>query len=238
MTMNKSTMPQQSNKEITRPDAGNARLSRWWHFVLALVVLGSFIMQTVILVTGGPDVNSGSTGADAGLATRFIRLISFFTIQSNLLVLFAAISLAIDPQRDGPVWRVLRLDALLGIVITGIVFATVLAGLQQHTGMAAWTNAGFHYFSPCWTLLGWLLFGPRPRITWRTVGLSFLWPALWTGYTFARGAITDWYPYPFMNVTKLGYAGALSNTALVLLLSLVIATMLKALDERLPTVNR
>ena len=35
----------------------------------------------------------------------------------------------------------------------------------ETTPSSRWTNAGEHYVSPIMTVLGWLLFGPRPRIT-------------------------------------------------------------------------
>ncbi len=43
------------------------------------------------------------------------------------VLLIAAALLAVRPSRDGTVWRVLRLYALLAIVITGIVYGTILA---------------------------------------------------------------------------------------------------------------
>jgi hypothetical protein len=47
--------------------------------------------------------------------------------QSNLIVLTVALVLAWQPFRDGRAWRVVRLDSVLGIVITGLVFAIVPA---------------------------------------------------------------------------------------------------------------
>ena len=55
-----------------------------------------------------------------------IQTLSYFTIQSNILVLVAAATVVVDPARDGRFWRILRLDALLGITITGLVFDLVL----------------------------------------------------------------------------------------------------------------
>lgn len=140
-------------------------VARWWHVVLALVVTAAFVTQLVLLFTTGADVNTSSSGAGESIATRLIRLFSYFTIESNLIVLAAAVTLIRDPQRDGRLWRVLRLDALLGIVITGLVFDLVLASKIHLTGAAWWATLGFHYFSPWWTLLGWVLFGPRPRVS-------------------------------------------------------------------------
>src|SRR5688572_12935322 len=135
-------------------------LSRAWHAVLFAVVAASFIVQLWLIFTGGTDVNADTATGHLSLGTRLVNLFSYFTIQSNLIVLVIAGTLVANPGRDGRVWRVWRLDSVLGIVITGIVFATVLAGLVHHTGIAEWINAGFHYFSPWWTLLGWLVFGP------------------------------------------------------------------------------
>lgn len=215
-------------------------LSRAWHAILAAVVLASLILQIALLVTQGTDVTTGAESEAVSLSTRFVRFFSYFTIQSNLLVLASAVTLALNPERDGPVWRVLRLDALIGIAITGVVFVTVLSSQVQHSGWATVTNAGFHYFAPVWALLGWALFGPRPRITWRTVAWAFVWPTLWIGYTLAHGAASNWYPYPFLNVAKLGFGTVLRNLIFVVIAALVVAAVLKFFDggRRSATVDR
>ncbi|PPJ42879.1 MULTISPECIES: Pr6Pr family membrane protein [unclassified Pseudoxanthomonas] len=209
-------------------------MQRTWNLILALVVAATIVAQLVLLVSGGQDVNTTTAAAPAALSTRLLRFFSYFTVQSNLLVLAAAVSLVIDPRRDGALWRVLRLDALLGIAVTGVVAATLLAGLVQHTGIGRWINAGFHHFSPLWTLAGWLLLGPRPRIDLRTVGWAFAWPVAWLAYTMAHGALTGWYPYPFLNADTLGY-GRVGITLLVILAAaLGTAFLLRTVERRLP----
>jgi hypothetical protein len=209
-------------------------VARIWYAVIATVISVSFVIQLVILFTGGTDVNSGSSASGLGLWTRVVRLLSYFTIESNLIVLAVVITLLIRPDRDGAFWRVVRLDALLGIVITGLVFAFVLDSEVHLTGAALAASIGFHYISPPATLLAWIFFGPRPRIRWHTVAAAFVWPALWIGYTFAHGAATGWYPYPFLDAAKKGYAGALTSTVVVVLIAVVLAVALKLLD-RLPS---
>jgi hypothetical protein len=86
----------------------------------------------VLIATAGQD--AGHTGV------LFVRLFSFFTIQSNVLLLAAAVSLTLHAGRDGRFWRVLRLDAMLGIIITGLIYATVLAGTYPLTGAAYWAK--------------------------------------------------------------------------------------------------
>jgi hypothetical protein len=217
-------------------DLGRAA-ARWWYVVLALVVTAAFVTQLVLLFTTGADVNTSSSGAGESIATRLIRLFSYFTIESNLIVLAAAVTLIRDPQRDGRLWRVLRLDSLLGIVITGLVFDLVLASKIHLTGAAWWATLGFHYFSPWWTLLGWVLFGPRPRVSRATAVAAFAWPLAWIGYTFAHGAVSGWYPYPFLDAATIGYAHALRNTAVIFVFAVLLAVLFTLLD-RVRTVDR
>ncbi|BCY07824.1 Pr6Pr family membrane protein [Actinoplanes sp. L3-i22] len=205
--------------------------SRVWHGTLALIVLASLITQIVLTATDTAP-HAGPLVVET-VVTRFVRLFSFFTIQSNLLVLIATVGLARDSGRDGRVWRVIRLDALLGIVITGIVYSTILAGQVELHGAAYLADLGFHYIAPWAALLGWLLFGPRPRIDGRTLAWAAVWPTLWIGYTLAHGAVTDWYPYPFTDVADLGYPRVLINMSAVVLIAALLATGLRLLDPRL-----
>ncbi|MFC4063337.1 Pr6Pr family membrane protein [Actinoplanes subglobosus] len=201
-----------------------AAASRVWHGALALIVSASLITQ--ITLTALKD--------DAPAVTRFERLFSYFTIQSNLLLLAAIAALTLNPHRDGRLWRVIRLDALLGIVITGIVYSTILAGQADPQGAAWWADLGFHYIAPWTALAGWLLFGPHARIDARTMAWASLWPLLWITWTLAHGAATDWYPYPFTDVARWGYPAVLINLGVVVLIAVLLGTALRLLDTRLP----
>jgi hypothetical protein len=213
------------------------RVARIWYGTIAVVVAIALVIQIVLIFVGGQDANSGEN-ATGPVDTRLVRLFSFFTIQSNLFVLGTSIALAINIHRDGKLWRVLRFDALLGIIITGLVYETILAPLVHLEGWALVATIGFHYISPWATLIGWLLFGPRPRAAWATMLLAFIWPILWIAYTFIHGAVTGWYPYPFLDVTTIGFADALRNSLIVLAIGVVIAVVITVLDHRLPSLVR
>ncbi|MET0231728.1 MAG: Pr6Pr family membrane protein [Rhodanobacteraceae bacterium] len=208
--------------------------SRLWHAVLAALVLATVVAQLVLLVQGGVDVNSADAARPA-LAERFVRFFSFFTVESNLFVLATSIALVVDPERDGALFRIVRLDALLGIAITWIVFALVLSKIVHVEGLAAWINFGFHDASPVLALVGWLLFGPRPRIDARTIALAFVWPIAWIVYTLIRGALVAWYPYPFLDAAALGYPKVLANVAIVIVLALVLASAMRWIDSKRTT---
>jgi uncharacterized membrane protein len=145
-----------------------------------LVIVGLAI-QAVIAVRapGTPPAHAAGTLAGAPLAGRLLRTLSFFTIQSNILAAVSSAQLARRPDRDGAVWRIVRLDALLGITVTGIVYSTVLARIHEPAGWEqVSTNTVFHYVVPIMMVLGWLLLGPRPRIEWAVVKWALLWPVL------------------------------------------------------------
>ncbi|MCU1476092.1 MAG: hypothetical protein JWQ64_785 [Subtercola sp.] len=217
----------------SKTESSRIRAGRIWFGGIAVVVAFALIVQLILIFTGGQDANSGSTGTGVSLPTRLVELFSFFTIQSNLFVLGTSIVLALSPARNGRVWRVLRMDALLGIIITGLVYETILAPLVHLTGWALVATIGFHYISPWATLIGWLLFGPRPRIPWTTTAWAFVWPILWLVYTFVHGAVSGWYPYPFLDVNTIGLGDSLRNSAVILLIGILIAVLLTIIDHRL-----
>jgi hypothetical protein len=229
---------------VTSPSASDTHRSgamtvfRLVQALIALIIAACVVVQLALILTGGADANSGDSGTATPVVDRLVRLFSYFTIQSNLLVLVTAAVLAIDPWRDGPIWRVVRFDALLGILITGLVYDLILAPQVHLEGVAQLLTVGLHYVSPWLTIGAWLVFGPRPRFGRRTVVAGFVWPLAWIGYTFVHGALTDWYPYPFLDVTELGLAEALRNAGLVLLVGAAFAIVFQALDDRLPGLLR
>jgi hypothetical protein len=208
-----------------------ATLARALHLLVAVFALGGFGIELVVAITEGPGI--APTHAE-----RIVRLFSYFTIESNLLIGGVSLALAMDPRRDGPVFRVLRLDALLCIAVTGVVYNTVLRGVVELTGAGLVSNTMLHVLAPVFAVVIWLWAGPRPRVTVRTVWWSIVYPIAWLVYTFVRGAATGWYPYPFLDVNVLGYPGALTNAALVAVVFLTLAWGALWVDRRLPDTDR
>ncbi|TAM90997.1 MAG: hypothetical protein EPN43_04945 [Jatrophihabitans sp.] len=202
--------------------------ARGWYAALALLVLAAFVLQLKIAldVPGLPPRSDVGTLAGASAAGRVVRVLSFFTIQSNLLCVLAAVRLAWRPGRPSFAWSLVHLDALLGITVTGIVYSTVLARVHEPRGWAETaTNAVFHYAAPIAMVLGWLVFGPRPRLTARLLATALVWPLAWFGYTLLRGAIWGWYPYPFVSVPAHGYGVVVLNALAVTAVLALVAVL-------------
>jgi hypothetical protein len=153
-----------------------AQVTRVWHGLIAVAVCVALVLQVWIAfdVPAHPPGHAVGTLAGTALPWRLVRTFSFFTVQSNVLSGVVSWQLARRPARDGSAWRIVRLDALFGIAVTGIVYSTVLAKIHEPHGWRETTsNTLVHYVVPVLMVLGWLLFGPRPRIT-RTVLLVAL----------------------------------------------------------------
>ncbi|MEO9138100.1 MAG: Pr6Pr family membrane protein [Jatrophihabitans sp.] len=210
--------------------------ARAWHGVIAVLVVVAIAVQIVIAVRVGDSPHETTAGVLRGSSTpgRIIRVVSFFTIQSNLLSGLVSAQLALRPDRDGPAWRALRLASLFGITVTGIVYSTVLAKIHEPNGAAeTFVNTIVHYVVPVMMILGWLAFGPRPRIERVTVLRSLLFPVLWLAYTVIRGAIWSWYPYPFLDVPTHGYVRVGLNSAVMTLVLGAVAGLFLLGDRRL-----
>jgi hypothetical protein len=215
----------------------SVRLARRWHFAIALLVAAGILVQfwIAIRVAGTPKAHAVGTLAGTPVANRLLRVLSFFTIQSNILSGLSSAQLARNPNRDGRIWRAVRLASLFGIAVTGIVYSTVLAKVHEpHGWQETSTNTIFHYIVPIMMVVGWLLFGPRPRIDRRTIALALLWPAAWVGYILVYGAITKWYPYPFLDVITHGYGRVIANGAAVVVVLFGVTAVYWLGDQRLP----
>jgi len=56
---------------------------------------------------------------------------------------------------------------------------------------------------------------PKGTLRAKQVLSWLIFPLVYAGYTFAHGALSGFYPYPFLNVTKLGYPQVLLNCVLL-----------------------
>lgn len=199
---------------------------RVWFAVTAVVVTAGIIIQLVVTATT-------SDGYFPENPDRVFNVFAFFTIQSNLLLGATTLLLALNRGGDSLLFRTLRLNGVLCIAVTGIVYHVALAGLDELSGGAAVANLLLHTITPLLGVLGWLFFGPRGQTDATVVGWSIVYPLLWLVFTLIRGEGTGFYPYPFVNVSEHGYGRVLLNCLLVALLFLALAAGATLLDRRL-----
>ena len=143
---------------------------------------------------------------------REFNTFAFFTIQSNLIVGATSLLLALRPERSSPVFATFRLIGVVAITVTGVIYHVALASIFDLQGWQL-GNQLVHTVVPVLAVVGWFSFGPRSLTSARIARWSLLFPIGWLAFTLIRGAVVKWYPYPFIDVTKLGYGGAVLNSS-------------------------
>jgi hypothetical protein len=153
-----------------------------------------------------------------------INFFSFFTIESNLLaIVVLLVGGLFDPPSER--WAYVRGAATLYMVITGIVYAALLA--NQEVGLAApWVNSAMHQVTPVVLLVDWVCFPPWPRVSYRTALYWLAFPLIYFAYSLSRGAAVDWYPYPFLNPHHPGGYGRVALYAIVLAVVMALLALL------------
>jgi hypothetical protein len=128
-------------------------------------------------------------------------LLRYFTIITNLLLAATMTWVA----TGGRVSAALLGGLTLAILLVGAVYMTLLHGLYHLRGAALVADVLLHKASPVLMALWWLLFAPRARLRWNVAVLWTAYPLAYFAYALARGAIDHKYPYPFIDVTRLGW---------------------------------
>ncbi|GAA1704038.1 Pr6Pr family membrane protein [Microcella alkalica] len=128
---------------------------------------------------------------------------AYFTIQTALIdivVLIVGGILAFRTPIDPPLYGAIRASVFAYAVVTGVVYNLLLRGIPNDDGYVAppWPNENLHVWIPIYIALDWLLNPTRPRLRWSTMGLAVSFPLIWVGVTMVHGALTGWYPYPFL----------------------------------------
>jgi hypothetical protein len=209
----------------------STRSARRLHLLVAVVVLVALVLQAVLVVTGAAVLAEDAVPA---LPVRLGRLVSYFTIQSNVLVAVAAVGLARDPRRDGRWWRPVRLAGLVGITVTGLVHFVLLRPLLHLEGANWLADKLLHVAVPLLAVVAWLVAGPRPRASWRDALVALAWPVVWLLHTLVVGGISGWYPYPFLDVGAHGAGSVAVACVGITLLFLLLFAGVVALDRRMP----
>lgn len=111
------------------PAPPRAAVARVVFGATAAVSAGSLVIQLVLIVAGVNVLVDDAGAPSVGLGERLVRFASYFTVQSNVLVVVGTAMLARDPARDGWWFRVLRIAGLVGITVTFVVYLIALRNL-------------------------------------------------------------------------------------------------------------
>ncbi|WP_085526509.1 Pr6Pr family membrane protein [Maritimibacter sp. HL-12] len=165
--------------------------------LVALAGLAALATQAVV-----------SFGLTGSLGGAIWALTGYFTVLTNLLVAVTFIAIAVRGAAPSSAWLA---GLTLWIIIVAIVYHLLLARLWAPAGLAWWADQGLHSAVPVLVTLWWLQFAPKPGLRVGHAALWLAWPLLYTAYALVRGTLTGRYPYPFLDVTTIGYDGVALN---------------------------
>ena len=212
----------------------NKKLFGWSALIVISAMVFRFTIDIFDLAKNAPATRglfghytSGFSGAPA----RVFDTLSYFTIWSNIAIAIVLTLLYLNPKRDSQLFRTMRNTTLVMIVLTGVLYAVLIAPYEKLYGLNTYSTILEHYVTPVLALVGWLIAGPRGWMTYKESLKIYVVPIIFLGYTLVRGAITHTYPYKFFDVAVYGYQSILITMLIIIVGSYLFIVPLIWLDK-------
>jgi hypothetical protein len=171
-----------------------------------------------------------ATGRTLGGA--IVQLLSYYTIQNNLLVAMSLTAILLAPQSTwGKFFAKPSVITAIGVYITIVflVYQLVLRGQHIQVGLFKLTDELLHTFNPPAFVLFWLIFMPTGKISWVKAINWLLYPLIYCFYILIRGYISGYYPYSFIDGNKLNPQQIFTNCVFLLFAFLAIGLLFIAI---------
>jgi len=184
-------------------------------------VMGWFavIMQFYLLMQNNP----------APVKEKIFRFFGYFTIDTNILCALFLTFIALQSNSQlGRFFRKATTATALTVYITivGITYNILLRNTWNPQGMQKIVDELLHSVIPVYFILFWFIFVHSQDLKWKNAFPWLIYPILYMVYAIILGGITKFYPYPFVDVNELGYAKALTNSLIVLVLIFLLSLAL------------
>lgn len=163
-----------------------------------------------------------------------VRFFSFFTITTNSIVFICSAMLLFGGKNTMNAFfrKCTTVTAItVYILIVGIVFNLLLRSIVDLQGHHRIVSEIFHVVVPILFFFFWLFFVSPEKISFKTIWFWLLYPIIYMIYTLFHGFISSFYPYPFIDVTKLGLQTALINGVFVLIAFVVLSVILISISK-------
>lgn len=163
------------------------------------------------------------------LGHSIFNFFCYFTNLSNIMIsiVFIVSALRLVSGRKDPSDSdvAIRGGVVVYIVFVGVVFNTILADTDLGA-LIPWVNVVVHMIIPVAGIVDWLIWAPRRHLPFRVALWWMIWPAAYSIFSVARGAIDGFYPYPFFNPSVSGGYGGVALWCLVLVVAFFVLAVL------------
>lgn len=177
---------------------------------LSRIALG--LLLAVALGFAGHDAATSATGVP-----DFFGYFTTLSAMAACLVLLAGGWTGLRGGRRVP--DGVRGAVVLYMAVTGFLFGLILPEFHD-TLLPPWVDHVLHQVTPVALIADWLADPPRRRVRCPGAASWLLLPLLYVGYGLVRGALTDWYAYPFLDPDR-GVGGYGRVTVACLLLAVL-----------------
>jgi hypothetical protein len=202
----------------------NSTIAKLYLFLTAILGCFSLLAQLYLSIEGGlspPHI-------------VLFRYFAYFTLTTNLLVAITCVTLLIAPNSrlGGFLGRQKTLTATTSyILIVGIIYNILLRIIWKPEGLQLIVNELLHAVIPILFLIYWLVFVRKDGLKWNDVWAWLLYPLIYTVYVFIFGAITGFYPYPFIDLAQLGIITTIINACGITVFFIVISLLLVGISK-------
>ena len=169
--------------------------------------------------------------------TGVIIFLSFFTILTNILVCLV-LSYASPVSKPGSKAKskltkffsepLVASGVAVSIAMVGIIYHLLLRKIWNPQGLQLIADLALHYLMPTLFIIYWALFVKKASLRWFSSIIWCIYPIAYLCYSLVRGTITGSYPYPFIDVSTIGYQQALTNSAGLLVFFVVLGLVFVA----------
>jgi hypothetical protein len=158
-----------------------------------------------------------------------IHYFSFFTILTNLIVAICS-TVVLIANKTSLLYKFFSKTTTLTaitvyILIVGIIFNVILRRIIHLNGMQEISSDLLHVATPLLFLIFWIMFVPKQNIKRQQAFVWLVYPIVYIIYIIIHGRISGFYPYPFINVSKLGLSKALFNSFIILLAFFILSVL-------------
>lgn len=173
-----------------------------------LVVISS-LAWVALLIQFYLNLQSGA----ASIAELIVRYFSYFTILTNLLVAVLTTSLI---KKEGRLTKFFsnqstQTATAVYVFIVGLIYNLILRSAWHPQGLQKLADELLHVINPVLFIMFWALFSNRYPLKWRVISGWLIYPLLYVAFVLIRAVLSGFYPYPFLDMNKIGSSAVFKN---------------------------
>ena len=170
----------------------------------------------------------------ASLLGGLVSFFSYFTVLSNTLVATVLTCELTSRESATRRWFLqpwVSSGIAVSIAVVGLAYNVLLRHLWHPQGWQWLADELMHDVMPLLFLAYWWCCVPKGALRLRHIAAWVIYPVVYFAYSLWRGHLLAVYPYPFIDVEKLGYPQVFVNAGGLLVGFVVIALVLIGLDR-------